>query len=67
MRARGSEEQDMTVDTLTCLDNGPKHAWEGKGLDIWRGKLVSVRACVWCGKEKHQAPRPHPQRTYSHP
>jgi len=44
----------MTTST-TCLDGGTRHAWEKRGLDERRGRLVRVRRCVWCGKERTSA------------
>ena len=40
---------------VTCLDGGTWHAWERRGLDVVRDRLVHVRRCVWCLKERTRA------------
>lgn len=46
-------------DRLTCIDGGPKHAWESAGLDVpdegrLAGRLVHVTRCVWCKSERRR-------------
>lgn len=45
----------MTRESDICLEGGNVHAHEGCGLDVnAAGVLVTVRRCVWCGRQQEK-------------
>lgn len=45
------------MDNKTCRDGGTRHSWWSDGLDVVKGQLRRVSHCVWCARERNQAPR----------